>query len=519
MAQDSRLAESLGFIARRRSADALLQLEADLASGRKRAGTPLHEYRAKAEASLIEFIRLTWPVLEPKAPFVEGWALRAMAEHLEAVSKGQINNLLINCPPGCMKSLLTSVFWPMWEWGPRRRPDIRVISASYSDAIPSENNRKCRLLLRSDVYRQLWGDVFHLTQEKRGRIENDRTGFKEVTYVGGGTGARGDRVIVDDPLQISDAESEVKVAYANLWFTETATLRVTNARAAFVVIMQRLRDDDVSGLILDQMKDYVHLELPMRFDQDRPRKTTVIGFTDPRTQDGELLWPERFSKQYLEESVEPKLRAVGGEYAIASQLQQRPVPRAGGLFKKQDFVLVDAPPDGLITVRGWDLAASKGKTSAWTTGVKLGMTRGPKPRFFVLDSVRIRGLPHEVDDLLLKTARMDGHSCVQDIPQDPGQAGKSQVASFAALLTGFVFFFSPETGDKVTRAKPFASSVGGGNVSVVNGEWTTAFLNEICRFPSGTWRDQVDAASRAFSRLTLMRQGQQQEDVAPMVIS
>lgn len=514
----SRYAENLAFIGRRRTVDALLQLETDLAAGRKKAGTPLHEYREKAEGSLIEFIKLTWPALEPRHPFVNGWALQAMAEHLEAVSKGQIKNLLINCPPGCMKSLLTSVFWPMWEWGPRRRPDIRVISSSYSDAIPIENNRKCRLLARSDVYRQLWGDVFKLTQEKQGRIENDHTGFKEVTYVGGGTGARGDRMIVDDPLQISDADSEVKVAFANLWFSETATLRVTNDLAAFVVIMQRLRDDDLSGLILEQMKDYVHLELPMRFEEGRPRKTTVIGFRDPRDKDGALLWPERFSKTYLEEHIEPKLRAVGGEYAIASQLQQSPVPRSGGMFKKKDFEMIDSAPEGLITARGWDLAGSKTKTSAWTTGVKIGMTRGPKPRFFVLDSVRIRGLPHEVDELLLRTTQIDGHSCVQDIPQDPGQAGKSQVASFAALLSGFVFYFSPETGDKVTRAKPFASAVGGANVSVVRAEWAAAFINEICRFPAGTWRDQVDAASRAFARLTLMRQGTQPADVAPMVV-
>jgi predicted phage terminase large subunit-like protein len=189
------------------------------------------------------------------------------------------------------------------------------------------------------------------------------------------------------------------------------------------------------------------------------------------------------------------------------------------MFKKKDFEVIDGAPEGLICARGWDLAGSKSTSSAWTVGAKLGMTRGAKPRIYVLDVVRLQGLPHEVDDLLLRTATIDGKACVQDIPQDPGQAGKAQVASFAALLTGFVFHFSPETGDKVTRAKPFASAVGGANVSVVRSEWTAAFINELCRFPAGTWRDQVDAVSRAFARLTLMRQGNQPMDVPAGVIT
>ncbi len=515
----SRFAANLNFIGRRRTADALLQLEIDLQEGRKRAGTPLHEYRERAEGSLIEFVKLMWPVLEPR-PFVNGWAIGAMAEHLEAITRGQIRKLLINVPPGCCKSMLTGVFWPAWEWGPKRRADLRTLSVSYSDDNPKRDIRNLKLLVESASYRQLWGDSFKLIKKAEDHLSTDRTGFMFASHVGGATGQRGDRVRIDDPHQIDGAESEAVRLRGLRWFTETATMRVNDALSSMFVVMQRLHEKDISGLILSKELGFEHLCLPMYYESNHPgNKTTSIGFKDPRKKEGELLWPERFPADFLRDDVEKRLAATGGEYAIASQLQQRPVPREGGDFKEKDFVRVDTAPDKMVVVRGWDLAGSKDKTSPWTVGVKMGMTRGPKPRFFVLHVKRVRGLPHEVEDCIRDVTHADGHHVIQDLPQDPGQAGKGQVLSFTAMLAGFQVFSSPETGDKRLRARTLAAQVGGGNVSVLQAEWTDTYIAELAAFPNGTWSDQVDASSRAFARLTLLRQGEQPVDVPAGVVT
>lgn len=511
----SRFVADLEAIGRRRAADALQQLESDLASGRKTAGRPLNEYREKAEKRLIDFVKLMWPVLEA-SPFVNGRALEVMAEHYEAVSNGQIKRLLINVPPGCCKSLLSNVFWPAWEWGPKRRPWRRILSISYSDDNPLRDNLKFRELIRSEQYRQLWGETFKLRKTDEKWLINDRTGFKQVGHVGGATGQRADLVMIDDPHQIAEAESDLIRETANRWFLETGTLRVTNLNAAFVVIMQRLHDHDMSGVILSKELGFEHLCLPMRYEEGVSRKPTVIGFSDWRTKEGELLWPERFPDDYLKNDVEKRLSALGGEYAIASQLQQRPVPREGGDFKCDRLDYVDAAPPGLIVARGWDLAGTKGKTSAWTVGVKMGMTRGANPRFYVLDVVRCREESHVVEQTMRSTTVLDGHAVIQDFPQDPGQAGKSQVTSITSLLAGYQAFASPETGDKRLRAKLFATQVGGGNVSLVRGNWNDAYVDELRRFPAGTWKDQVDASSRAFARLLLLKNSGS-KDVPPVM--
>ena len=77
--------------------------------------------------SLSFFIQEAWHILEPSQPYTQGKHIELMCEHLEAVSRGEITRLLINIPPGCMKSLLTGVFWPMWECVPLGRPETRIL--------------------------------------------------------------------------------------------------------------------------------------------------------------------------------------------------------------------------------------------------------------------------------------------------------------------------------------------------------------------------------------------------------
>ncbi len=459
------------------------------------------------ERSLLEFITHGWHVLEPAAKFVKGWALGAICEHLEAVSRGEIKRLLINVPPGCTKSMTVNVFWPAWEWGPQGRPEIRFISASYNRELAVRDNVKCRDLINSDWFQDCWGDRFSWKGDQREKIlyMNDHTGTRFATSVGGGvTGHRADRIIVDDPHNVQDAESDVVREEALRWFSEVLSSRVNDPdTAAFVVIMQRVHERDVSGHVLAKELGYEHLMLPMEYDLDHPYPTsTSLGFKDPRTTDGELLWPERFSAEAVE-LMKKDLMSWGGSYAVSGQFQQRPAPRGGGMFQRDDFTIIDeAPTNVRVRCRGWDLAATK-DGGAYTAGVKMSLTREGR---VCIEDVRLGQLaPMGVEHLLLSCAQQDGIRTVQDIPQDPGQAGKSQKSAYIRLLQGYDVRFSPESGSKPDRAKPLAAQAEGGNVDIVRGPWNDAFLAEACVFPASTFKDQIDAASRAYARLIMKK--------------
>lgn len=460
--------------------------------------------KADAEDSLLGFIRVMWPVVEPAREFTEGWVVNTICEHLEAISNGEITRLLINVPPGCMKSLTTNVFWPAWEWGPRNRPATKYVSAAYSRDLTIRDNRRSKMLVESDEYQALWGDRFKLSieQNSKTRYDTDKTGFRIATSVSGGvTGERGDRVIIDDPHNVKEGDSEAIRNETLRWFSEVVPTRINDAReSAILVIMQRVHERDVSGMILAEELNYEHLCIPMEYEADHPHKSkTSLHFVDPRKEDGEFIWPERFPPDYVEDELKPSMRAFGGTYAEAGQLQQRPAPRGGGMFRVTEFVTVDSPPPVAVKrVRGWDLAGTKSNRADWTVGVLMSIA---DDKIYVEDVQRIRGGPGEVEELIKNTADMDGPGVIIDLPQDPGQAGKGQVRYLTSKLNGYTVRSTPESGSKEQRAMPMASQVMQGLVHIVRAPWNREYLEELEKFPAGQYDDQVDASSRAHQNL------------------
>ena len=447
-----------------------------------------------ARRSLAEFAKQAWHVLEPTTPLKWGWVLDALAEHLQAVTEGEIPNLLANVPPGTMKSLLTSVIWPAWEWGPRRMLSMRYLGTSHAQHLAVRDNRKCRNLVSSEWYQARWPTLLMADQNSKTKFENNATGFREAMAFKSMTGSRGDRIILDDPISAHDANSVAALEEARLAFTETLPTRVNSVDSSIVVIAQRLNEKDVSGVILDMGLKYEHLMIPMRFEEDR-RCTTSIGWSDPRTIDGELMFPDRFPESQVIE-----LEKTLGSYGVAGQLQQRPAPRGGGMFKRADFRMMKAAPSCYAWVRAWDFAATDSNAdAAWTVGLLMGRTNDG--RFVISQVVREQASPARVREMMRNTAAQDGIIVKGSIPQDPGQAGKAQVADMIALLAGFDYRASPETGSKETRAEPLSAQVEAGNVYLIEGAWNETFLAEAETFPNGKWKDQIDAASRAFAEL------------------
>ena len=177
--------------------------------------------------------------------------------------------------------------------------------------------------------------------------------------------------------------------------------------------------------------------------------------------------------------------------------------RPGAFFRREWFPVVDAAPAGLTQVRYWDLAATEPKEATdpdWTAGALMG--KSPEGVYYLLDMRRTRATPHAVEALVRQTAELDGKAVPVWVEQEPGSSGVALIDTYVRkVLPGWACRGDKVTGDKVTRASPFASQAEAGNVRLVRGSWVKAFLDEAEVFPQGAHDDQVDAASGAFNKI------------------
>lgn len=459
-----------------------------------------------AERSLADFIRIMWGDIDP-AIYRHNWHIDAICEALEAVNRGEIRRLLINIPPRHMKSIMVSVAWPAWTWIQRRGedgrrwpnigPETSFIYTSYARDRALRHSSDTRRLIESARYQTFWGDRFQLRKDQNAkhRFDNDRMGFRFATSVRGQLTGEGSSIFcMDDPHDPKGAESDPVRQETIDWWRLTASSRINDRlTGAFVLIMQRLHHQDMTGFLLDQ-GGWDHICLPARFETDHPHRSVY----DIRVEDGDLLWDARFPHHILCEEEETL-----GSYGAAGQFQQRPSPRSGGLFDRANWQIVDAVPAGGKTVRGWDLAGTeeakaKKTRAAYTAGCKMTLVG---KEFYIEDMVRFRGTPGKVEKTISNVASQDGPAVTIDYPQDPGQAGKGQARYLARGLAGYDVRYSTESGSKEVRATPLSAQQEAGNVYLLRGPWNEALINEAAFFPNSEFSDQIDAASRAFHRL------------------
>lgn len=484
--------------------------------------------RQSAPGGLMHFVRYFWNVLEPSTPLVEGWALEAICAHLEAVTFGEINRLLINVPPGFMKSLLTDVFWPAWEWSAAGKPHLRYVAFSYAAGLTERDNGKFRDLLLSTKFKEMWGKGFRLRKIGEVKVTNDKTGSKLATSVQGiGTGERGNRVIVDDPHNIKDSESEAVRGEAVRWFKESIQNRLNDIESdAIIVIMQRVHETDVSGAVLGmEGAGYVHLMIPMEFDQGRRCETPI--WEDPRTEDGELAWPERFSADIV-----AGLKSDLGPYAYAGQYQQAPSPRGGGIIKREWWQLweneADKFPSFDYVLASADTAYTEKEendpTGFTIWGVWRDKTGAPKimlvhawRKFLELHGPYVEKHPDETEAAYIKRAQLTwglvewlAHSCRRykaDLLLIEGKASGITVSQELRRLhgtEGWGIQLVQPVGDKVSRAHAVQPIFSQELVYAPDREWADLVIEEMSSFPKGRYDDLTDSGTQA---LKFLREG------------
>ena len=447
------------------------------------------ESAQQAQARLSEFIRQAWPVLEPNTPYVHGWHIDAICAHLEAVTHGQIRNLLINMPPRHAKSLIVSVFWPVWEW--ITTPERRWLFSAYAQKLSARDSLRCRRLITSAWYQNRYGARYQLTRDQNAKIrfENDKTGYRIATSVGGVvTGEGGDRIVVDDPHNVTEAKSAVVREDTLLWWDEAMSTRVNDPKtSAKVIVMQRLHERDLSAHVLQQ-KLYEHLCLPAEYEGKK--FFTTIGWSDPRAQVGELLWPARFGAREIAE-MKLQLRAFG----TACQLQQRPAPQAGGLIKLEWWRYYREPPSFARVVQSWDTAFKKNRDNDRSVCTTWGVARDG---YYLLDCWAGRVEFPELKRVVVQQAAKWRPQQILIEDKASGQSLTQELQRETCLPIKPVGV-DP---DKIARVNAVTGLIEAGKVFLPQAaDWVADFVDECALFPHGRHDDRVDSMTQALAHL------------------
>lgn len=372
------------------SVDASLALNRLIAeqARRRRLKRQMAEIARDADAvrdrcrTLKGFLKESWHVLEPD-PYVESWHQDASCDHLEAASRGEIQRLEINQPPGTMKSTTVAVTWNPWEWTKPELRGKRFFSTSWANDYAVRDSRRSRDLIQSEWYQALWPDVV-LLRDNEADFENTARGYRKAKPFMSLTAGRGNRLIIDDPQSTEQAESVLERDRARRIFRESATSRLNDpARDVIVVMQHRLHPEDICGLIEELGLPYVKLILPMEY----VASTTVVTkwFKDPRTVDGELLCPARIPRETVEQN-----KIELGPHAYDTQYQQQARARDGSYFFAAEHLLVDGKPvpmpprcDAIYAIV--DTAVKEGKKRDGTGVAFYALHNFPEPHLEVLD--------------------------------------------------------------------------------------------------------------------------------------
>lgn len=429
--------------------------------------------RRRADMSYLTFL----PSIAPPSWTFDAPHLRLIAEHLDAVTRGEIDRLAIFMPPRHAKTETVTIRYPVYRL--EKDPSLRMLVTGYNQQVARKFSRKTRNITINRV------DL------------SDKTSADEwETKAGGGLVARGvgtpptgygfNLILIDDPIKKrEEAESPVYREKLWDWYTDDLYTRLEPGGAMILTLTRWHHDDLAARAIASEPNRWTILRLPALAETDDP-----LG-----RQPGQALWPKRYDESALERIKQVQNKQAGA-YSFESLFQQNPTPREGAFFKVGQLQIVDAPPAGLTECRGWDLAASAGEGD-YTAAVKLGVDRDGI--WYILDMQRGQWSPDERDNMMKQIAALDGYGVRIRMAQDPGQAGVDQAVRLTRLLAGYAVRSERVSGDKTTRASGLAAQLNAGNVRLVRGTWNATLIEEFRQFPQGKHDDIVDATADAFN--------------------
>lgn len=487
---------------------------------------------AWAKRSLSRFIRYGWQVLEA-TELDWNWHVEYIADHVQAVLEDWIRvqrdreyaqrarRLLINVPPGTAKSRIVSVYAPAWMW--LHWPSWRVLCLSANPGVALRDADYSRQLVSSDWYRSWFGTTWQIRDDLDAKSNYGNTaGGQRISkgITAKITGERFDCLLVDDPNDLKEIHSEaIRTSVNESWDSAIAN-RVNDRRTSvYIGIMQRGHEDDWSGHVL-RKGGWEHVCLPLERETGPvcpcascARGETFIGKCDPRSP-GEILHPDRFPPDVIEEE-----RVTLGSYGYAGQMQQRPTPKEGGLFRRDHWrfwkpdgvgAVTQFPrpegcwngpsvslPSGMdVQIISLDAAFKGGDTSDNVCFLVIGSWRANR---YILDRRWGKLTFKQTVDTLRDLARRWPRAHKKLIEDKAN--GPAIIDTLQGEIQGIIPV-NPE-GGKESRAAAVQPQVESGNVYLPDGApWLDDFVGELASFPNGSHDDQVDALSQALLYLS-----------------
>jgi len=444
------------------------------------------EEKFLCEDRLYYFVRTAWDQLE-KIKFIEDWHPEHICDHLEAVNRGEILSLLINIPPGMMKSMLCAVFYPVWVW--INDPTEKFLTGANSlQDLAIRDCLRSRTLIESDWFQRLWGDKvkFREDQNQKGKYYTDQGGIRQAfSFESKFIGMRANQIIIDDAMSYDEVLSKRIREKIIEKFNTGVMMRFDASKAKKIIIIgQRLHTEDLPGYLLKNDPDFYHLCIPMRYELNH-----IYPYPDdPRTEEGEIL-----TKMYTEEDVtklEGKLRSAA---AIAGQFQQRPVPKGGLIFKRSWFNYYKELPTVLRWISSWDTAISEKKSADYTVG---GLFAICEKGYYLVNFFRGQvGFVELLKEFKLFYAQQPASAVLVEAKASGQQLIQMlQTADDGAHIP--VISIIPKE-DKVFRAELASATVEAGKIYLPeNAPWLSDVIDELTLFPNTTNDDIVDMFSQ-----------------------
>ena len=476
-----------------------------------------------APLTLKEFVHEFWEVLEPGTPMAWGWALDAMCLHLEAAARRQIKRLIINVPPGTAKSSLTNVFFPAWVWA-ELNPSERFLAVAFTESLALRDSMAMRRLVLSPEYQERYGERVRLMHDNNAKGEYDTTarGRRAVRPLTAATGVRAGILLIDDPNNAVEIHSPAHRRTINRAYDTSLSRRGADPkRYVQICIMQRLHEEDLTGHLTGK-GGWEVLRLPEKYEPEYHTTTSI--WSDPRTERGELLFPE-----FRDEADYAQAARDLGPFGEAGQLQQRPSPVGGGIVKdwwwryhapaamlpflkpvlvqvvaedgtvsEQEAIVVATPKAFDFQLTSWDMAFKGKKDSDFVVGQAWG---GKGADCFLLDQSRGRRTYVQSREAMIAFAEQ--YPDVREHLVEDKANGTPIMDDLHDTISGLIAY-EPD-GNKESRANAESSTIQAGNVYLPHPQlaaWVNSeYRQEWIQFPNGANDDQIDATTQALQRL------------------
>lgn len=446
-------------------------------------------------------------------PFIDNWHIGAICDHLEAVKRGEIRDLVINIPPGHAKSIVLSVMFPAWMW--LIRPEWRALCSSYDQSLVIRDAVRTRDVIDSAWYQQTFEPDWTFTKDQNTKTfyRNTRRGFRFChTVAGKGTGHRGDAILVDDPLNAKDRHSKVKRASVLDWWDRTMPTRLNDPRTGVrIIVMQRLHEEDLTGHV-ERAGGWQILSLPTEFDMKRRSVTYHVldgnkceFWRDPREKEGELLFPKLFTPEVL-----GSLRKQLGEADYSAQHLQRPYPAGGMIFKEEWFQNRYRSIPVLLEVWSvWDTALKDGQENDESACIVVG--KGEDGNVYVLRVLHGRWETPKLAEFLIAQAKwlhdMHGDRYRGDFVED--KVSGTTLMQYVRRSHPDIVLIGIKTGTegKEERAHGITPLCESGRVLLPDGssfpasqQWVADLIAQLIGFPKVKHDDLVDVLVYALKR-------------------